>query len=162
LRSRLFGTLTDNVFWAAHCPVAVTRLLDEPIQLKRILVPVKNTLINTLRTVRFAQLFANANQSTVTLLHICDRRTPPEQTHAFETELSQWLSQSPFQVATELKIVASEDAAKTILQFSQSHDLVIMRSMRRRTVAGLAVSDVTTDVIQALTCSVILFGEPHR
>jgi hypothetical protein len=38
---------------------------------------------------------------------------------------------------------------------------VILRSMRRRTAGGLAVSDVTHQVIDGLSCSLVLFGEPH-
>ncbi|NES77290.1 MULTISPECIES: hypothetical protein [unclassified Okeania] len=40
-------------------------------------------------------------------------------------------------------------------------DLVILRSMRRRTAGGLAVSDVTNEVLKELNCSLVLFGEPH-
>ncbi|WP_269544689.1 hypothetical protein [Dactylococcopsis salina] len=35
------------------------------------------------------------------------------------------------------------------------------RSLWRPTAGGLTVSDVTTEVINSLTCSLILFGEPH-
>ena len=161
LRSRLFGTVTDSVFWAAHCPVAVARLLDEPMRLKRILVPVKNLLPQSLWTLQFAQLLADTNDSTLTLLHVRDRRTPPDQTETLMAGLGQWLSHSPFQRITETQVVVHDDAATAILQASQTHDLVILRSIRRRTVGGLAVSDVTTQVIQSVTCSVILFGEPY-
>ncbi|UWU50618.1 Universal stress protein family protein [Limnospira platensis C1] len=42
LRARLLGNLIDNVFWSSHCPVAVLKLLEAPIDIHRILVPVKN------------------------------------------------------------------------------------------------------------------------
>lgn len=161
LRSRFFGTVTDSVFWAAHCPVAVARLLDEPMRLKRILVPVKNLLPQSIWTLQFAQLLADTNDSTLTLLHVRDRRTPLDQTDTLMANLSKWLSHSPFQKTTETQVVVHDDAATAILQASQTHDLVILRSIRRRTVGGLAVSDVTTQVIQSVTCSVILFGEPY-
>ncbi|MEY3300171.1 MAG: hypothetical protein RLZZ597_3431, partial [Cyanobacteriota bacterium] len=32
---------------------------------------------------------------------------------------------------------------------------------RRRTVGGLSVSDVTHQVMDEATCSLMLFGEPH-
>lgn len=161
LRSRLFGTVTDSVFWAAHCPVAVARLLDEPMRLKRILVPVKNLLPQSLWTLQFAQLLAETNDSVLTLLHVCDRRTPTEQTETFMADLAQWLRHSPLQQTTETQVVVHDNPATAILQASQTHDLVVLRSIRRRTVGGLAVSDVTTQVIQSVTCSVILFGEPY-
>ena len=161
LRSRFFGTVTDSVFWAAHCPVAVARLLDEPMRLKRILVPVKNMQPQSLWTLQFAQLLAETNDSALTLLHVCDRRTPAAQTETLMADLSQWLSHSPFPRPTDIQVVVHDDPATAILQASQAHDLVILRSIRRRTVGGLAVSDVTTQVIQSIACSVVLFGEPY-
>ncbi|MGJ3244706.1 MAG: cation:proton antiporter [Elainellaceae cyanobacterium] len=161
LRSRLFGSLTDTVFWASHCPVAVTRLLDEPINIRRILVPVKNITKQTLRTVQFGCLFADTNDASVTLLHVADPRTPLDRVSEFEAELSQALAGSEIKVNGGIKTIVSDNVAQTILKAAQSMDLVILRSMRRRTAGGLAVSDVTTEVIRALKGSIVLFGEPH-
>jgi Kef-type K+ transport system membrane component KefB/nucleotide-binding universal stress UspA family protein len=161
IRARLFGNVIDNVFWSSHCPVAVARLLDDPIHLNRILVPVKTITPQAIRTVRFAQFFARTNQSSLTLLHVCDRRTPLDQINEFESELAQLLAQSSSPVDTTIKTIPHDDVAKAILTVSQTFDMVILRSMRRRTAGGLAVSDVTTQVIGALACSMILFGEPY-
>lgn len=161
LRARLFGNVINDVFWSSHCPVAVTRLMDEPMNMHRILVPVKNLSPQTLRTVWFAQLFADANEAQIELLHVCDRRTPPEQIDRFELELSKALSDSPLSVSTHIKTIAHDDVTKVILRAARSADLVILRSVRRRTAGGLAISNVTTQVIQDLACSVVLFGEPH-
>ncbi|MEA5509632.1 cation:proton antiporter [Crocosphaera sp. UHCC 0190] len=161
LRARLFGNVIDSVFWSSHCPVAVMRLLDHPVNLHRILVPIKNLTPSTLETLRFAQLFVDANQGTITLLHICDRQTSPQQITDFKEELSQIIAESPFSVKTKIKIVTHEDAPKVIIRAAQNFDLVVLRSFRRRTAGGLAVSDVTTEVLKKLTCSLVLFGEPH-
>lgn len=160
-RAKLFGNVIDSVFWSSHCPVAVTRLLEEPIDIHHILVPVKNLSPQAMRTVRFAQLFADTNQSTVTLLHVCDRRTPAEAMAKFEADLAQALAQSGPQVKADIKTLAHEDPAQAILKMAQSFDMVILRSMRRRTAGGLSVSDVTTRVVKELKCSMVLFGEPH-
>ncbi|MGC9525846.1 MAG: cation:proton antiporter [Limnospira sp.] len=161
LRARLFGSLIDSVFWASHCPVAVLKLLEEPINIHRILVPVKNLTPQAIRTVRFAQLFANTNGAQVMLLHVCDRRTSQEQVKEFESELSRIVARSELQVQCQIQIVAADDVAAALLQVSRDFDMVVLRSMRRRTAGGLAVSDVTTQMIQNLTCSVMLFGEPY-
>ncbi|MGF1498532.1 MAG: universal stress protein, partial [Elainellaceae cyanobacterium] len=161
LRSRLFGTITDSVFWAAHCPVAVTRLLDEPINLTRILVPVKILTPQTLQVLNFARLFADTNNGSVLVLHVHDPRTPIDQVDTLESAIRQHMTQTDEAIQWDVKMVASDHPAQAILNLSQSFDLVILRSMRRRTAGGLAVSDVTTEVIQDIACSVILFGEPH-
>ncbi len=161
LRAKLFGNVIDSVFWSAHCPVAVTKLVDEPINIHRILVPVKNLTPQALRAVRFAQLFAATHAGTVMLLHVCDRRTPRYQITEFESELVKILRQEGPQVEADIKTIASEDVAQAILNLSQSFDMVVLRSMRRRTAGGLAVSDVTTRVVKELKCSVVMFGEPH-
>lgn len=161
LRARLFGNLINSVIWSAHCPVAVTRLLDEPTRLKRILVPVKNFTPQAIRAVRFAQLFANTHGASVTFLHVYDPRTPPENIAQFEQEFAHILSQTKLQAPSEIKTIAHDDVAEKILNVSQAFDLVVLRSLRRRTAGGLAVSDVTTRVINELTTSLVLFGEPY-
>lgn len=161
LRARLFGNVIDSVFWSSHCPVAVMRLLDEPINLHRILVPVKNLTPQAVRVVQFAELFANTHQAEVTLLHVCDRRTSPEQIAQFESQISNILSKVAPSLESTIKTIAHDDVARVILKAAQSFDMVILRSVRRRTAGGLAVSDVTTQVVKELTCSMVLFGEPH-
>ena len=63
LRARLLGNVINNVFSASHCPIAVMRLLEEPSDLHRVLVPVKNISSKAIQTIRFAQLFAKGKQS---------------------------------------------------------------------------------------------------
>ena len=161
IQARLFGNIIDRVFWSAHCPVAVMRLLEDPTNIHRILVPVKNITPQALRTVRFAQLFADTNQASVTLLHICDRQTPKEQITRFHSQLSQLVSPDQIQIKLRIKIIRYDDVAPVISKAAKSYQLVILRSMRRRTAAGLSVSDVTTKVLSELTGSVIIFGEPY-
>lgn len=161
LRSRLFGNLINDVFWSSHCPVAVMRLIDEPVNIHRLLVPVKNLSPQTLRTVRFAQLFADANSGEITLLHVCARRTPVEQIHRFETDLARLVKRDNPSVKIAITTIPDDDVVKVIMKAAQSVDLVILRSIRRRTAGGLTVSNVTTKVIEELKCSLILFGEPH-
>ncbi|NET49137.1 MAG: universal stress protein, partial [Merismopedia sp. SIO2A8] len=165
LRARLFGTTLENVFWASHCPVAAMRLYDEPSNIQRILVPVRDLMPKTIHTVRFAQLFADAHHAKVTLVHVCDRRTPKSQMAQFKADLeaiiSQGVGQNGEQTVDRIKTIAHDSVSQTILRIANTFDLVILRSMRRRTAGGLMVSDVTTKLLRELTCSVVLFGEPH-
>lgn len=160
IQARLFGNVIDSVFWSSHCPVAMVRLMDAPINLRRILVPVKVVTPQAIHPVRLAQLIGDMNQATVTLLHVCDRKTSTAAIEAFEAELAEAIK--PFQVTCTLEIqtVRDADVAQRILKTARDYDLVVLRSMRRRTIGGLAVSDVTTEIIEDLTCSIILFGEP--
>ena len=161
LRARLFGNLIEQVLWSAHCPVAIMRLLVEPVSIRRILVPIKNFSPQTLRTVKFAKLLAETNQGEVTLLHVCPSQTPAENKDLFKSQcleiVEEWYSQLPYRV----KILAHDEVAQAILRIAKLSDLVILRSIRRRTAGGLAVSNVTTEVVSALNCSLILLGEPH-
>ncbi|WP_035987318.1 cation:proton antiporter [Leptolyngbya sp. KIOST-1] len=159
-RARLFGTLVDEVFWSSHCPVAVARLLTEPIHIHRILVPMKTVTPQAVRTVRFAQVFADTHNASVTLLHVCDRHTPDDQVKALETAFSKAMTEGP-QISWNLRTLPGDNPADVILETAQSHDMIVLRSMRRRTAGGLAVSDVTHQVIDEATCSLVLFGEPH-
>lgn len=161
-RARLFGNVIDSVLWSAHCPVALTRLLVSPMQMGRILVPIENLTGQGMGLVRFAQILAQANQAQVTLLHVCDRRITPTRRAWNQSQLtllaSKWVPENNF----DIQITPHDDVAKAILDAAKSSDLVILRSKRQRTAGGLAISDVTTKLIQQLTCSVVMLGEPQR
>lgn len=161
LRARLFGNVINSVFWSSHCPVAVMRLLEQPTNIHSILVPVKNLTAQTTQSILFALMFADTNQGEVRLLHVCNPRTPLLQIDDFESQLSNVISRSGFDVKTSIQTIRHDDVSKVIIEHSKSVDLVILRSIRRRTAGGLAVSNVTMDVIQDLTCSMLLFGETH-
>jgi nucleotide-binding universal stress UspA family protein len=162
-RARLFGNVTDSVLWSAHCLVAVARLLDSPLKIRRILVPVENLSTSAIRPVRFAQILAQANQAQVTLLHVCDPRTPQGKIAWTRSQLSLIASgQSSDPPPTEVEIIAQENVTQAILKASQGQDLVVLRSLRRRVGAdGLTIGEVTTPLVKQLTCSVVLLGEPH-
>ncbi|MEB3181369.1 MAG: cation:proton antiporter [Nostocaceae cyanobacterium] len=163
LRARLFGNLIDSVLWASHCPVAVTRLLDSPQKFQRILVPVDSLSPAILHPVRFAQILAEANQAQVTLLNVCDRRTTPGKIAWMRSQLSLFVSKLPAVNPPEIQIMPHDNVAQAILQAARLYDLVVLRSVRRRTSAGgLAISDVTTELVGQLTCSIVMLGEPQR
>ena len=162
LQARLFGNIIDNVFWAAHCPIAVMRLLDEPINIHSILVPVGNITPEILRVIEFAQFFADTNQASVTLLHVRPRKTTDKEIALFESELSEYLSNSKSQKEVVIRTIRHDDVAKVIIKESNSYDMVILRSVHRRTAGGLAVSDVSNKLLSSINnCSMVLFGEPH-
>ena len=161
LRARLFGTVIDSVFWSSHCPVAVMRLLQEPVEIRRILVLVKTIAPRTIRTIRFAQLLAYTNQAAVTLLQICPAQTTSDQITLIKRELTEVLSAESSAIKTNVIVKATNDVVETILNQAKGFDLVVLRSQRRRTAGGLAVSSVTHEVMQNLECSVVMFGEPQ-
>jgi Kef-type K+ transport system membrane component KefB/nucleotide-binding universal stress UspA family protein len=161
IQAMLFGNTIDHVLWAAHCPVAVMRLVHHPQEIKRILIPVKNITPQVVQIIRFAQLLADSNQGMIYLLHVC----PPETAHnkiiSFEQELGEILTQGSPQVEYKIKTISHKNVSQVILRLAKFFDLLILRSFRRRTAAGLAVSDVTTEVVKNLKSSLVLFGEPN-
>ncbi len=161
LKARLLGSVVDSVFWASHCPVAVMRLMEDPIHIHRVLVPIKVLTPRSIQTVRFAQLFADVNEAEVTLLHVYDQLSSEAEVDRFREQLTQVLKQTESQAPVQILCQPADNVAQVILQRSQSFDMVVLRSIRRRTAGGLAVSDVTTQVISELRCSMVLFGDPH-
>lgn len=160
-RARLFGNIADSVLWSSHCMVAVARLLNSPLKFQRILVPVENFTPSAVRTVRFAQILAAANDAEVTLLHVCSPRMTEARQAWFRSQmtiLAERLHLPPEK--TTVQLVREDNIVTAILRVSQDHELVVLRSLRRRGGAdGLAVSEVTTPLIQRLACSVVLLGE---
>lgn len=59
--------MIDSVLFASHCLGAVTRLLESPTKIQRILVSLE---VNNLG--RFAVMVAAANQTQVTLIYVSD------------------------------------------------------------------------------------------
>ena len=162
LRARLFGNVIDNVLWAAHCPVAVTRLLASPRQMRRILVPVENLTPQALRPVQFAHLLAQENEGVVTVLHVCEPRMTAARIAFTRSQLALVLDKLVPNAELDLNIMPSDHISQAILTASQSVDLVVMRSVRHRTTAGLEMSDQTTQVLAQITSSLVLLGEPQR
>jgi nucleotide-binding universal stress UspA family protein len=187
-RARLFGSVTQSVLWSAHCLVAVARLLDSPLKIQRILVPVENLSTSALRPMRFAQILAQVNRAQVTLLHVCDPKTTPSRIAWTRSQLSLIVSQtSPDPSPTEIEIIPHDNVTQAILSHSvlrrilpncqiiphdnvtqailrasQGQDLVVLGSLRRRIGAdGLAVGETIAPLVQQLTCSVVMLGEPH-
>ncbi|MDZ8025510.1 MAG: cation:proton antiporter [Nostoc sp. DedQUE11] len=161
LRARLFGNVIDSVFWSSHCPVAVTRLLSSPKTIQKILVPVGDLTRETIGALRFAQILADVNQAEVVLLHVCDRNARPNLVEKFVSQLSDIASKSQLQVNTNIQTIKGDDVARAVIRQAQAFDLVVLRSVRYRTAGGLAVSQVTTQMIQELKCSIVLVGEPN-
>ncbi|MBD2505684.1 cation:proton antiporter [Anabaena azotica] len=162
LRARLFGNVIDNVLWSSHCPVAVTRLVESPKKIQRILVPVENLVTPTLQPVQFAQMLAEANQAQVTVLNVCDRRTSSSKIAARRSQLALLVSKLALPTSPEIQIIAHENAAQAILQAARLYDLVVLPFIRNRTSpGGLALSDVTTQLASQLTCSIVMLGEPQ-
>ncbi|MEH1908795.1 cation:proton antiporter domain-containing protein [Nostoc sp.] len=163
LRARLFGNVIDGVLWASHCPVAVTRLVESPKKIQRILVPVENLTTPTLQPVLFAQMLAEANQSHITVLNVCDRRTSSSKIAWRRSHLSLLVSKLALANTPEIQIIAHENVAQAILQAARLYDLVVLPFIRNRTSpGGFAISDVTTQLARQINCSIVMLGEPQR
>lgn len=163
LKARLFGNVIDSVLWASHCPVAVTRLMDSPRKIQRILVPFENLIAPSLQPIQFAQILADANQAQVTVLNVCERRTSSSKIAWRRSQLSLLVSRLALSNPPEIQIIAHENTAQAILQAARLYDLVVLPFIRNRTSpGGLAISDVTTQLANQLTCSIVMLGEPQR
>ena len=162
LTRRLFNSIQDDVMRMAHCPVVVTRLLEDPANLKTILIPIETPSVMTLRVLRFAQVLATASNAKITLLHVHSPRT----SNIYQTRVRKQLEilldrLPPASASIEIELLAKENVVSAIVKASRSYDLVILRSQRRRNGNGLTIGANTTPLVQRLTGSVILIGEPH-
>ncbi|WP_413198678.1 cation:proton antiporter [Nostoc piscinale] len=157
LRSRLFGNVTDSVLWASHCAVAVTRLVESPQKIQRILVPLENLTSPVLPAVKFAQTLAEANQAQVTVLNVCDRRMSSSKITARRSQLTVLVSQLALPNPPEIQMMAHENIAQAILQAARLYDLVVLPFIRNYHIpGGLVTSDLTTQIAKHLTCSIVI------
>ena len=160
---RLFSGVQENVMQIAHCPVVVARLTDSLENMKTILVPIETPSAMTLRVLRFAQVIATANQASITLLHVHSPRASEISRTRVKKQLEVLIGQLPpasFSISVEL--LARDNVVSAIAKAARQYDLVILRSQRRRSSGnGLTVGDRTAPLIQKLSGSLILVGEPH-
>ncbi len=161
LRAKLFGSTIDSVFWSAHCPVAVMRLLSDPRSFHRILFPIKNLNPQTLELFQFTQRLAETNGGIITLLHVCPHNTAPDQVQAFKIEMDKFLEQCHVTSNYPTKVICHDDAAKVLLRVSHTFDLVVLRSFRRRSMGGVVLGEVTDKILREMTSSFVLFGDPY-
>ena len=160
-RDRLFGNLIDNVLWASHCPIAITRLCQSPQQIGSILVPIKRFTASEIHKAQLAIALAQHRNVVVTLLHITSTPASQNQEDGAKTRLLELVGDAVKEVEINLQVIYRTDVARAILQESKSHDLMIMRTRRRRTsTGGLAIGDVSSRIVRELDCSLILLGEP--
>lgn len=163
IRARLFGNVIDNVLWASHCPVAVTRLIESPSKIQRILVPIENISEPAIQPILFAQLIAQSNQAQVTLLHVCQRRTSDRHINHRRQQINEFVQELQLVNPPEVQIIAHESITQAILQAARLYDLVVFPFSRKYGVSGsIAIGDITNQVARQISCSVIMLGEPQR
>jgi Kef-type K+ transport system membrane component KefB len=166
-QARLLGNLIDRVLWSAHCPVAIARLLESPNQFRRILVPIENIHQPAKLVLQLAQIFASNNQAQVTLLHVLvpalgDRRPQrnlSDRAHTIRTQLEQLAAASAFQTPVTVDVQVSDNIATAIATTARSYDLVMLQVSPRHLISvGLPLSDLTTQTVEQLNCSVVMLG----
>ncbi len=162
LSRRLFSNIQDEVMRIAHCPVVVARLKDPLSQVKTILIPIETPSVMTLRVLRFAQVLASANNASITLLHVHSSRTSEVSRARVKKQLEILLNRlPPANCSIEIELLARDNVVLAIAKASRRYDLVILRSQRRRSSSGLTIGERTAPLVQRLSGSVILVGEPH-
>jgi Kef-type K+ transport system membrane component KefB/nucleotide-binding universal stress UspA family protein len=161
ITARLFGSVINNVLYSAHCPVAVTRLLTPATEIKHILVPLYNLSNDSLPILRLAKILAEVNQAQVRIMLVCDRSTSMAQLSLYRSQLESLAEKWGNEIDLETQVVVDSDVVKSILKAAQDVELVILPSPRQRSAAGLVISDVTTQILERITCSVIMLGEPQ-
>ncbi|MGB6013717.1 MAG: cation:proton antiporter, partial [Nodosilinea sp.] len=162
LGGRLFSNIQDEILWSAHCPVVVAHLLESPTNCKNILLPIETLSPAALRTLRFAQVLASRNQAKITLLHVHSSRASDLQRNRLSKQLELLVKRLPTtDVEIEICLLAGDNIVATIVKTASQYDLVMLRLQRRRVGNGLPVGASTTPLVDQLTGSVILVGEPH-
>lgn len=166
----LFGDLVDALCRQAHCPVVVTRLRQEPRQLRRRLVPIKDLSASALEQVQLAERIAASLADApppavrITLLHLHDPGLPAAERQHLREQLRQWLPRGEGtreRVGVDVQVHPSLLVESEILSQPRQHDLVILRS-QRRLVAGLpiAASDRASRLLRRLTSSTLVISDP--
>ena len=133
--------------------------------LQRILVPIKDLSASAREQFELAlrlMLSAPNQQDThITLLHIHDPRYSEHDRGWMQQELNHWQPQGEAATRISIELVRGPGVEGRIQQRAKTHDLVILRSQRRR-VGGLPIpaSDRTTSLVNQLPCPSMVISEP--
>ena len=166
LRAWFLGDIVDGVCRTAHCPVVVVNLGRQRVTaLSRILVPIKDLSASAreqfelaLRVITTAAL---EERTRITLLHVHDPRFSGQDRRWMEEQLIRWRPQGIPAERFHIVIVRGPGIDVAIHRLSREHDLVILRTQRRR-VAGLPIpgSDRTSKLISQLPCAAMVISDP--
>ena len=162
----LFGDLVDATCRQAPCPVVVARLPQDPLQLRRLLVPVKDLTAGALEQVQLAERLAAALGGSITVLHLHEPALAAAALQERRQQLERWRPQGQAGTAAEgvaltVLLQPNHGVETAIERASRSHDLVILRS-QRRLVAGLPIpaSDRINRLLQRLHGPVLVISDP--
>jgi nucleotide-binding universal stress UspA family protein len=166
LRAWLMGDIVDGVCRTAHCPVVVVNLGREPEQpLGRILVPIKDLSASAREqfelALRVIHSAPNLRRIRITLLHVHDPRSDRQDRNWMEEQLIRWRPAAIPAERFHTVLVRGPGIDGAIHRLSREHDLVILRTQRRR-VAGLPIpgSDRTSKLISQLPCASMVISDP--
>ena len=166
LRAWLMGDIVDGVCRTAHCPVVVVNLgkeLEQP--LGRILVPIKDLSASAREqfelALRVIHSAPNSRRIRITLLHVHDPRSDRQDRNWMEEQLIRWRPAAIPAERFHTVLVRGPGIDGAIHRLSREHDLVILRTQRRR-VAGLPIpgSDRTSKLIKQLPCASMVISDP--
>lgn len=168
-KASALNTVHNAVLWSAHCPVIVARLLSSPTQMRNILFPLETPSPLTIRVLRLAQVIAAANRGEetdsaigkVTLLHVHSPFSTQTYREKMRMQLQSLVTELPAaNCQIEIVTVVKDHWISEVVQRAQAYDLVIVRSQRRRASSGLSLGVSTQPLLDRLTGSVLLVGEP--
>jgi nucleotide-binding universal stress UspA family protein len=164
----LFGDLVAAICRQAHCPVVMARLQADPGRFRRVLVPVKDLSAGALEQFQLAERLLSASQplegAAITLLHVHEPWLPQAERDQLAQQLQGWIpapSRPGETVPVTVELQAHQSVSEAIERHSESHDLVILRSLRRL-VEGLPIpaSDQATRLLRRLRCSALVISDP--
>ena len=166
LRAWLMGDIVDGVCRTAHCPVVVVNVGRESEQpLGRILVPIKDLSASAREqfelALRVIHSAPNSHRTRITLLHVHDPRSDHQDRTWMEEQLIRWRPAAIPAERFHTVLVRGPGIDGAIHRLSREHDLVILRTQRRR-VAGLPIpgSDRTSKLISQLPCASMVISDP--
>jgi hypothetical protein len=101
-----------------------------------------------------------SKETEITLLHVCPARTAKERKNILHERLETVAKKFLAEATVDVKVTAQNNFVKEILDASRTHELVILRSQRKRVgVDSLALGATTKPLLENLNCSIILLGE---
>ncbi len=107
-------------------------------------------------------MLANTYQAKITLLHVHSSRASELQRSRLTKQLELLVNRFPAaDIDIDIRLLEGYNVVSTIVKTASQYDLVMLRLQRRRVGNGLTVGSRTMSLVDQLSGSIILVGEPH-
>ncbi|MCK9279354.1 MAG: amino acid permease [Melioribacteraceae bacterium] len=153
---RYFSSIIDSVIAKAPCELAILHGHIEPEKIKTILIPYNHN-IHTNLAIEIAPILADYFECKVKFVMVFEPNLSKEDRIKHETKLKELIAENGFEA--EIKLIHDEDILSSVVNESQTADLILMGGRSGDMFELLLGRSLTQEITEQSGCPVIWVKE---